>query len=673
MEFELLKDVIILFALSIVVIYLFHRIKVPAIIGFLLTGILAGPDGLKLITEMHDIEVLSEIGVILLLFTIGIEFSLKKLIEIKNIVLIGGSLQVLLTGLLAMFIVWQFELTLNEAIFIGFLVSLSSTAIVLKILQEKGEVMTLHGKIALGILIFQDIIIVPMILVTPLLAGTSESSLGQEVLFLILKLIGVVLFMIIFSKWVVPRLLFQIAKTQSRELFLLTIIVLGFTVAWLTSIFGLSLALGAFIGGLIISESQYSEQAFGNIIPFRDVFTSFFFISVGMLLDLNYLISNPVIVLLVTIGVIFAKTFISGFAAFIMGYPFRTTVILGLTLSQIGEFSFILSKIGIDNQLFSQDSYQLFLSVTVLTISLTPFIINLAPNLADFILKLPIPNKIKCGLQNIPEVELKGKEDHVIIVGYGINGKNVARAAKFANIPHVIIEMNPETVKTEQDKGEIIYYGDATQLEILEHAHIQNALILVITIPSPADARRITAIARRLNPHVHIIIRTRFIQDIKKLYELGADEVIPEEFETSVEIFTRVLAKYLIPKDEINKLVAEVRADGYEMFRNLSISDGIYENLKVNIPKVDIHSLHVCENAPCIGKTINALQINQKYDVTLLALSREGNVYSDLEPEMKIQVNDIVFILGNAKNISQLIYLFKDPEDNASCENYKNF
>ncbi len=669
MNYELLKDVIILFALSIVVIYIFHRIKVPAIIGFLLTGILVGPSGFKLISEVHDIEVLSEIGVILLLFTIGIEFSQKKLIEIKNIVLIGGSLQVLLTGLLAMFIVWQFDLSLNEAIFIGFLVSLSSTALVLKILQEKGEVMTLHGKIALGILIFQDIIIVPMILITPMLAGNSESSIGKEVIYLVLKLIGVVLFMIILSKWVVPRLLFHIAKTQSRELFLLTIIVLGFAVAWLTSIFGLSLALGAFIGGLIISESQYSEQAFGNIIPFRDVFTSFFFVSVGMLFDLNYLIENPVLVLVVTLGVISAKTFISGFVAFIMGYPFRTTVMLGLTLSQIGEFSFILSKIGIDNQLFSQDSYQLFLSVTVITIAVTPFIINLAPRFADTVLKLPIPGKLKCGLQNIPEVELEEKKDHLIIIGYGINGKNVARAAKFANIPHVIIEMNPETVKTEQDKGKTIYYGDATQREILEHAHIHNALILVVTIPSPADARRITAIGRRLNPNIHIIIRTRFIQDIKKLFELGADEVIPEEFETSVEIFTRVLAKYLIPRDKIEKLVAEVRADGYQMFRKLSISDGAYSNLQVNVPNIDIHSIHVCHNAPSIGQLIASLNLNREYKVTLLAISRDGIVYSNIDPEMKIKENDIVFILGHAKNIAGLIHLFKDPESETSCKN----
>lgn len=667
MEYELLKDVIILFALSIVVIYFFHRLRLPAVIGFLLTGILAGPDGFQLISEMHDIEVLSEMGVILLLFTIGIEFSLKKLIEIKNIVLIGGSLQVFLTGLLAMFIVWQFELGLNESIFVGFLVSLSSTAIVLKILQEKGEVMTLHGKIALGILIFQDIIIVPMILITPILAGQNTNPIGTEVLHLLIKLVGVVLFTIISSKWIVPHLLFHVAKTQSRELFLLTIIVLGFAVAWLTSIFGLSLALGAFIGGLIISESEYSEQAFGNIIPFRDVFTSFFFVSVGMLLDLNYILSNPLLVLIVTAVVIFSKTFISGMVAFLLGYPFRTTILLGLTLSQIGEFSFILSKIGLDSGLFSTTSYQLLLSVTVITIALTPFIINVAPRFADLVLRLPIPGKIKSGLQNIPETEEAPEKNHLIIIGYGVNGKNVALAAKFASIPHVIIELNPVTVKTELDKGEKIYYGDATQREILEHAGISSALILVITIPSPADARMITSLARQMNPNVHIIIRTRFIQDMKKLHELGADEVIPEEFETSVEIFTRVLAKYMVDENKIEELVGKVRSDSYRMFRSLSIQDDRFEKLSVRLPDIDVHHVHVCKGSAVVGKPVGKLKFLSDDGIKLLAIKHNDSIQTEIPENRKLQENDVLFLLGSRMVISKLSDQFKTPDESISC------
>lgn len=667
-EYFLLKDVIIIFALSIVVIFLFHRIKVPAIIGFLLTGILAGPDGFRLISSQHDIEILAEIGVILLLFTIGIEFSIKKLLEIKKTVLLGGSLQVVLTGLLVMLIVSQLGLPLTESIFIGFLVALSSTAIVLKIMQEKGEIVTLHGKIALGVLIFQDIIIVPMILITPLMAG-SGGNIGTELLYMILKMLGLGVFMFAFGKWVVPKILFQIAKTQSRELFLLTIIVLGFAVALLTSAIGLSLALGAFIGGLIISESEYSEQAFGNIIPFRDVFTSFFFVSVGLLLDLDFILEQPLLVLVVTLAVLLLKTMVSGFVAFILGYPFKTTVLVGLTLSQIGEFSFILSKIGIDSGIFTGESYQVFLAVTVITIALTPFIINAAPRLADLILKYPIPKKLRNGLRTFEQKQLEVKKNHVIIVGYGINGRNVAKAAKYANIPHAIIEMNPETVRTEHDKGEDIYYGDASQKEILEHTNIKDALIIVITIPAPADSRIITELARRMNPNIHIIIRTRFIQDTPRLLELGADEVIPEEFETSIEIFTRVLMKYLVPKDKIEHFISEIRSGSYQMFRSLSLEDaGTVNQLQVNVPEPKINTLHVCENSVIAGKSLTESGLVETEGLSLLAISRGNTTISKPGSDFVFRENDNVFLLGPKSAIDNVIDMFRNKEDlDASC------
>lgn len=667
-EYFLLKDVIIIFALSIVVIFLFHRIKVPAIIGFLLTGILAGPDGFRLISSQHDIEILAEIGVILLLFAIGIEFSIKKLLEIKKTVLLGGSLQVVITGLLVMLIVSRLGLPLTESVFIGFLVALSSTAIVLKIMQEKGEIVTLHGKIALGILIFQDIIIVPMILITPLMAGTG-GNIGMELLYMILKMLGLGVFMFAFGKWVVPKILFQIAKTQSRELFLLTIIVLGFAVALLTSAIGLSLALGAFIGGLIISESEYSEQAFGNIIPFRDVFTSFFFVSVGLLLDLDFILEQPLLVISVTIAVLLLKVLVSGFVAFVLGYPFRTTVLVGLTLSQIGEFSFILSKIGIDAGIFSMESYQVFLAVTVITIALTPFIINWAPRLADFILKYPIPDRLRNGLRKIEQKQPESKKNHVIIIGYGINGRNVARAAKFANIPHVIIEMNPETVRTEYDKGKDIHYGDATQKEILEHANIKDALIIVITIPAPADSRIITELARRMNPNIHIIIRTRFIQDTTRLMQLGADEVIPEEFETSIEIFTRVLMKYLIPRDKIEHFISEIRSDTYQMFRSSSVEDPAPLNqLSVNAPEPQINSLHVCKNSEIEEKTLAESELNNKQGISFLAVSRGNKTIAKPGEGFVFKENDIVFLLGSRKAIDSVIDLFRDKKDlDAKC------
>ncbi len=362
MDYSLLKDVLIIFAVSIFVIFIFNKFRIPSILGFLLTGILIGPNGFQLISAVHDVEVLAEIGVILLLFTIGIEFSLENMIKIGKSILVGGSVQVTLTIAIITLIAYQIGNPLNESVFIGFLIALSSTAIVLKLIQEKGEIYSAHGRTSLAILIFQDIIIVPLILITPMLAGQGTGESGSY-LWILAKFIGITAIVIIGAKYLVPTILYQITKTQNRELFLLSIIVIAFAVAFLTYSIGLSLALGAFLAGLMVSESKYSQHALGSIVPFLDVFTSFFFVSIGMLMDINFFLNNPVRILLFTTLVLSVKTFLASFATFILGFPLRTSIIVGFTLSQVGEFSFILSKIGINSGILSEENYQLFLNV----------------------------------------------------------------------------------------------------------------------------------------------------------------------------------------------------------------------------------------------------------------------------------------------------------------------
>lgn len=665
MEFGLLRDIIIILALSVFVIYFFHRIKIPPIVGFLFTGVVAGPNALRLVENTHDIEIIAEIGVILLLFTIGIEFSLAKLQRIKKYVLVGGGLQVGITILITALLTSFAGLTWQQAVFAGFLVALSSTAVVLKMIQSRGEIGTHHGQASLAILIFQDIIIVPMMLILPFIAG-SGGNLGIELLIFLGKAVFIIGATYLLAKYVMPAILYYIAKTQSRELFMITIIMVALGIAWGTSELGLSLALGAFIAGLIISESEYSEQAFGNIMPFRDVFTSFFFVSIGMLLNLEFVANNLALVLLLTGGLMVLKTLVAGFATFMLGFPFRTTVIVALTISQIGEFSFILSRIGMDYELFSPDNYQAFLAVAVITMSLTPFIIYIAPQFAHLLLKLPIPKRMREGLHNIPEPAIGKLDNHMIIIGYGINGRNVAKAAKFADIPHAIIELNPDTVKDEQARGELIFYGDATQSAVLNKANVQDATILVVTLPHTGDVKRITDVARKMNPNLHIIIRTRYITEMKALYDLGADEVIPEEFETSIEIFSRVLAKYLIPHSEIEKMVAKVREDGYEMFRSLSLPEKQVELLKVRAPEVEIHSVHVCQDAPVIGKRIDSQPFYEDEMLNLLAISRKGQVLKYPTDNTMIEENDIFFFLGNKNKLTEYLGLFKG--DDEACD-----
>ena len=663
MEIPLLSDVVVIFALSMAVLFLCHRLQVPTIVGFLCTGVLAGPYGLGLIQGVHDIEILAEIGVVLLLFTIGIEFSLESLRHLKRVVLLGGALQVGLTLVLAAGLSRQLGYPMGEATFIGCLVALSSTAIVLKLLQERAEIDTPHGHTALAILIFQDLIVVPMMLLIPLLSGKAGDN-TPSLLLPMAKGLGIIAIVLVSARWLVPQVFYHVARTRIRELFLLSVVVMCFAIAWLTANIGLSLALGAFLAGLIISGSEYSHQALGNVLPFRDIFTSFFFVSVGMLLDVGFLLQQPGAVILLTVGVLVLKSLIATGATMLLGFPLRTAILSGLALGQVGEFAFVLAKAGQSHGLLAGMAYQLFLAAAVLSMVATPFLIMAAPRLATMILKLPWPGRLKTGLYPISKELAATRQtplhDHLLIIGFGLNGRNVARAARAAAIPYTIIEMNPDTVRNEKARGEAIYYGDATQEAVLAHAGIGSARVLVVAISDPAATRQIVALARGLQPAVHIIARIRYLREMSSLYALGANEVIPEEFETSVEIFIRVLMTYLVPQDEIEKFVADVRADGYQMFRSLSNIPSPITDLQGSLSDLDIRTYRVDENSPLAGQSLSELGLRRVYGVTLLVIRRERRVLSNPGADTRLEANDVLVILGTPENLAGLTGLFTE-------------
>ena len=661
MEIPLLYDICIIFGLSIAVLLICHKLNVPSIVGFLLTGLIAGPHGLGLIQVDREVEILAEIGVILLLFAIGIEFSLKNLLRIKQSVLIGGSLQVGLTLLAAFALARYFGQATNGSLFIGCLAAVSSTAIVMKLLQERDETRTPHGGTALAILIFQDIAIVPMMLITPILAGEA-SDMSSALILLLAK--GAVMIAVVFvgAKYIVPLVLSQALQTRSREVFLLSVLAICLAVVWLTSRFGVSLALGAFLAGLIVSESESSHDALGHISPFRDVFTSFFFVSVGMLLDFHVLFQKPLLIAGLTIGVLIAKSVIAGGVTSMLGYPLRTAILTGLTLSQVGEFAFILAKAGVEHGLLSDANYKLFLAVSVVTMAATPFIISAAPQAANGLLRLPLPRRLVSGLRPIASTQDVEQTNHVIVIGFGINGRNVAKAARAADIPYVIVEMNPETVRTERANGEPIFYGDAIYDAVLHHANIKAARVVVVVISDDAASRRIVAAAHALNPTAHIIARTRHLAEVEPLYRVGANEVIPEEFETSVEIFTRVLMEYLIPHDQIERFIAEVRADGYKMFRTLPKDAPSVSDLKIHFPDLEISVLRVDQKSPFVGKSLAEIALRGRYEVTVLAIRRNEQILTNPHGELRIECDDEVYLLGNPEKIAQVTDLFDNPE-----------
>ncbi|MEK7485860.1 MAG: cation:proton antiporter [Planctomycetota bacterium] len=656
MGIPLLVDIFFIFALSILVTILSLRIRIPILVGFLLTGILAGPYGFKLIHAVHEVEILAEIGVILLLFTIGMEFSLESLLQIKRIIFFGGMFQVFCTILIVFLGFRQAGQSFGESIFAGFLIASSSTAIILKILQEVAEIDSPHGRISLAILIFQDIIVVPMMLFIPLLTGKTE-NLSNSLFLLLMKGSGIILFVILSSRWLVPTLLFQVLKTRSVELFLLCILTICLGIVWLSASLGLSLALGAFLAGLIISESEYAHEALSNILPFKTVFSSLFFVSIGMLLDVRFLMDHLLLVSLGVFGVLLLKAFVAILAVIILGYPMRSAILVGLLLCQIGEFSFILAKQGLAAGLIPQEDYQLFLSISLLTMIGTPFILVYRNFLADLFLKIPFPVSLKRGSKTIQENQSNPLHDHLIIVGYGLNGRNLAKAAKVSGIQYVILEMNPEVVQKERLAGELIYYGDATNQVVLEHIGIYQARIIVIAISDPVASRRVTDCARKMNSAMSIIVRTRYIQEMKPLLALGASEVIPEEFETSIEIFTRVLLKYLVPRAEIEKFITELRSDQYEMFRTLNQPETSIKDLKIHLPHIEISSLKVDPQSTIAGKTLMEIEMRKKYEVNVLAIQRSNAILLNPNGEMPLLGNDLLFVIGTSKHILELTRL----------------
>ena len=655
MEIPLLGDVIVIFGLSIAVLLIFHRLKAPTIVGFLITGILAGPHGFGIVRVVEEVSALAEIGVVLLLFTVGLEISLKDMLRLKRYVLFGGTFQVFLTTVAVFAILNLRGFGDGDSILFGFLIALSSTAIVLRIIQERGEFDTLHGRTTLGILIFQDVIVIPMMLIIPWLPGASGDATGSP-LALAAKAVLALVLVIFSASWAIPKLLYLIAKTKDRELFLLSVVAICFSVAWATFQAGLSLGLGAFLAGLIISESEYSHHTIGNIIPLRDAFASFFFVSIGMLLDLSYLAERPLFILMLAFAVMALKSTMAGLTILAMGLPARVAVLVGLGLSQVGEFSFILSKVGLENGLLSSETYQIFLDVTVLTMGASSIVAAAAPHVAAGIHRLPLPADM--GRRDHP-ADLRGEEalkDHLIIVGFGVNGRNVARAAGAAGIPFLVVEMDPDIFRAEQKRGVPIFYGDAAKEAVLGRAGIEDAKVMVIAISDPSATRRITTITKKLNPEIYLIVRTRYIRESRILHELGADQIIPEEFETSVEIFALVLERYAVPGKEIQRFISDIRSDEYAIFRRAARDE--YCGAEVDLISTRISTFRVGEGSRIVGLPL-PLDDLKTQGIEIMAVHRGSGT---LVPEEgnKLEAGDVVFLRALPDKIASAAQLFED-------------
>jgi monovalent cation:H+ antiporter-2, CPA2 family len=655
---DMILAVVCLGILTISLLVLGLRFGVPSIVCFLVIGILAGPYALSIVTDQTAIEEIGEIGVILLLFAIGLEFSFKTLIESWRTVIIGGTLQVTTTILAAASLMYLLrDIRFSEAVFFGFLVSLSSTAIVMKVLQERGQVDTVSGKTLLGILIFQDLAIIPMILITPLLIG-SETPSYDSIPLQVAKVVGILVILIVSARWVVPWILYRVARQRSRELFIFSVAAICFAVAWLTNTAGLSYSLGAFVAGLIIGESEFSIDAVSNIIPFRDVFAAIFFMSIGMLLDPGVLFTRTDIVITLLAIILVAKAVTGTLTAAFLGLPVRVAVFVGLALSQIGEFSFVLAKSGLGTNLLGEGPYQVFLVSAIITMAATPFSMKAAPAVTDLICRVLPSARPAPGEPGGDEPSPETLRDHIIIVGFGMTGQSVARAAEISGIPYTAIDIDPDVVRREQAAGtaQSIFLGEASHAEVLEHAGIRNARAIVIVISEQDMVPRIIHLARELAPEISIVVRTRHVNDVKELLELGADEVIPEEFETSVRIFSRVLARYTLPESEIDVLVKKITGSGYRMFtRKSGRSESLAREFQGVFGNLRIHTIPLAEGSPLAGLDLQELDAWKTWHLGILAIRRGPATITDLGPDTRVLAGDFLIVYASEESVRAFI------------------
>ena len=658
-------EIAILAAVSVGIAYLCYRLHLVPIAGFLIAGVVIGPNALGLVEDIALVNTLAEVGVILLLFTIGIEFSLEKLSRIQRLVLGGGSLQVVGTIAVVTGLCLAFGVDVRSALFTGALVSLSSTAIVLGMLAERGETDTPSGQSSLGILIFQDLAIIVMVLLMPLLGGQGGSTL--DLLMALGTALALIVAVVVLARKVVPVILERVAATRSRELFLLTVVALCFLTAWITSLADVSLALGAFLAGLIVSESPYSTQALSEVLPLRTVFNAAFFVSVGMLLDLNVLLDMLPLVLGAAAVVLIVKALITTFSLLALRMPLRIASGTGLLLAQIGEFSFVLDvagrNVGLSPAGLGAPGQQVFIAATVLLMLATPLLAQVGPTVGRTLERW-------LGALREPEADLEMNgaghgldlEDHVIVVGYGPGGRRLASVLRQTEIPFVVVDLNPRNVSEAEAEGIPVVYGDATRPHVLEVAGIEKAKCCVVGINDREATVRTVRLADYENPTLHILARADFVDDVERLHDAGAEIVVPTELETAVRLFAEVLRTYRVPTDAVRAHIQNVRAHDYERMR--SAGELVTSMALDGLDEEGMHtrSVIVRNTMPASHRTLGDLALEPTYGVTVLAVRRDGDTVADPSDEFEIAPGDRLILLGSADCFTSCLPLFRPEE-----------
>jgi len=647
MEHSILVELVLVMAVAVASAALLRRIHIPPVVGFILAGILIGPGGLAFVSNRHQIEIVAEVGVMLLLFTVGLKLRLGDLWQLRSAVFGGGFAQVLLTGSSAFGIALALGRPAPEAAVWGSMVALSSTALVLWLLEGSGETPTRHGRTMVSFLLFQDLAVVPIMLALPLLAG--QATTGGEIIWLLGRSVAVILLTVLGARFAFPWITDRIVASGSRELFTLTTMLAAVGTALVFGYFGLSMALGAFLAGMVVSESEHVSRMIDHITPLRDVFNSLFFVSMGMLVDPQFWIQRPLVSVALVAAVVLGKTLIAGLVSWpLLRSPFSAAA-TGLGLAQIGEFSIIVATEAAHLGLLPEAQHQLFLAIAVPTLVFTPFVMNAARALAR-----------RATVSTSPAAGLR---DHVVIVGYGINGRNVARALSLLAIDHVIIDLNPYTIHAIAETGTLAVEGDAGRPEVLAAVGMAQARGLVAALPDAASTRAVVESARSLNPSAQIIARTRFLREVEVLSDLGADIVVPEEFETSLELTGRVLRLYGASKQVVDREKASLRRESYGLLRGGGEHE--HQNFENLCQISEIERIVIAETSSAAGRSLRELDIRRRTGALVLAIEHEDETVVNPAPEFLLSDGDVLLVFANSQSLVALHDILESPAQSA--------
>ena len=542
MELDLFGELAVIGGLAVATTIGLHRLGLPSTVGFLVTGAIAGPHGLGLVGDPEHIEQIAELGVILLLFAVGLEFSLTRLRYIWKAVAFGGSLQVGVTTLATLAILVIAGDTVARGIVFGLVVALSSTVVVLRVLTVRGELDAPHGRFIVGALIFQDLLVIPLTLLVPALAGGEGTGVALEVAWELIRAALAVVALLVVARFLIPRVFRAVDATRTREVFLLTVISIALGSAWLMSQLGLSVALGAFLAGMLLADTDYGHRATSDIIPLRDAFTSFFFISLGMIFDWRVFADTPVLAVLIVLGLVFGKALVASLAALAMRNPASVAWRSGISLAQFGEFGYVVLLIGASVGLITDLELRLVVTTGVVSIVISRILMHWTGGLhAGETLLRPLERLLGARGMDEPTAQDAHLANHVVIAGYGVAGRLLARTLAQADVPYVVLEVDPDRVREGLREHAHVYYGDVTSHEALEHARLGHAGVLVMLVNDRVAMRRGIRLARTDCPDTLILARTRYLSDRDDLVALGADYVVCEEVEGGTEMTARVL------------------------------------------------------------------------------------------------------------------------------------